>query len=658
MLVLELLGTLSLRGDTDPVPPSVQQKRRLGLLALLALGGRQGLSRDRIESYLWAESSAERARHALDQAVYAIRHALGSDFILSTGRELRLNPELVRADVWEFAEAIRAGQWAAAVGHYKGPLLDGSHFADSRELESWIDTKRAQLQLEFQTAVEFLANLSEKAGDHSQGVTWWRRLANSDPFAAGPAKKLMLALAAAGDRVGAVKHARHYQELVRQELEMEPDSEIEGLACALSQPAITETGGTGAQRGPPATAPSPPAATPTALRRNGDLAPRTPLRIKHSRMAAVASFSVLAVLFVGAVVVEKGQRRDPRPSLAAKTTRRGSEIALPAARDAYLRGLNAWNDRSKEGLDTAVVNFRRATELDPEYAEAHAGLANAYALLGYFGYRPSAAMFPKAKAAALRSLQRDSTLASAHAALAYVLTWERDFARAESEFRKAIAFDPAYATGHQWYALLLMILGRVPESVAEIARAAQLDPLSLQIQNNYGMFLNISGEHLAALRQFQKVVGEEPDSVWVSRNPWLLANMARVYGDNGQYASAVRAIDRALKVVPGHPRALYASALIYNQMGRRDLARQAFAHADTSNENYAPYRGMLYAAEGRADSAFHWFDRVERWGLQSMLNLRADPHLHPVRGDPRYRDLLRRLGILTRESVPQPQPAR
>ena len=188
MLVLELLGTLSLRGDTDPVPVAAQQKRPLGLLAILGLGGRQGLSRDRIEAYLWPESSGALARHSLDQAVYAIRHALGSDFILSTGRELRLNPEFVHADVWEFEEAIRAGQWTAAVGHYKGPLLDGFHFADSRELESWIDTERARLRLEYQTAVEFLANLSAEAGDHSQSVTWWRRLANSDPLSAGATK--------------------------------------------------------------------------------------------------------------------------------------------------------------------------------------------------------------------------------------------------------------------------------------------------------------------------------------------------------------------------------------------------------------------------------------------------------------------------------------
>src|ERR1700674_3149978 len=182
MLVLELLGTLSLRNETPPVPVSAQQKRSLGLLALLARGGRQGCPRDRIEPYLWPESSAPLARHSLDQTVYAIRHALGSDFILSTGRELRLNPDVVRVDTWEFAESIRAGEWAAAVGHFKATLLDGFHFGDSRELESWIDTNRTRLLREYQTALEFLADRSAEAGDHSQSITWWRRLANSDPL--------------------------------------------------------------------------------------------------------------------------------------------------------------------------------------------------------------------------------------------------------------------------------------------------------------------------------------------------------------------------------------------------------------------------------------------------------------------------------------------
>jgi DNA-binding SARP family transcriptional activator len=241
MLVLELLGTLCLRNETPPVPVSAQQKRSLGLLAILALAGRQGFPRDRIETYLWPESSAPLARHSLDQTVYAIRHALGSDFILATGRELRLNPDLVQVDAWEFEEAIRARQWAAAVERYKGALLDGFHFTASREAESWIDAERARLLREYQRAVESLANAAAEAGDHAQSVTWWRRLANSDPLSASATKHLMMALAAAGDRAGAVKQARLYQELVRQELEIEPDAQIESLAATLSNHAIAET---------------------------------------------------------------------------------------------------------------------------------------------------------------------------------------------------------------------------------------------------------------------------------------------------------------------------------------------------------------------------------------------------------------------------------
>lgn len=501
MFVLDLLGTLSLRSETRPVPVSAQQKRPLGLLAILGLAGRQGLSRDRIEAYLWPESSGPLARHSLDQTVYAIRNALGSEVILSTGRELRLNPDLVQLDVWQFEDAIRVNQWAAAVSHYKGPLLDGFHFGDSRELESWIDTERARLRLQYQTAIEFLANQSAEAGEHSQSVTWWRRLANSDPLSADAAKKLMRALAAAGDRIGAVKHARLYQELVRQDLEIEPDSEIESLASTFSHPGIAETL-SAARRGPPPVVPSSPSDTPklapseSGLREASlrELSPRKPLRMKRSRIAAVLSFSVLIVLLIAAVAAENRQRRDHRPGLAENNiARRNSRTRLPAARDSYLRGLNAWSDGSKEGLDSAVVYFRRATELDHEYAEAYAGLADAYVMLGYFGYRPSDAMFPKAKEAALRSMELDSTLASAHPALAYELTWERDFARADSEFRKAVAFDPTYATAraaavdptyakaHQWYSILLLILGQKPEVVAASRRPSNQNPFVLNV---------------------------------------------------------------------------------------------------------------------------------------------------------------------------------
>ena len=661
MLALEILGTLSLRDDTRAVPLAAQQKRRLGLVGILALGRRQGLARERIEAYLWPESSAALARHSLDQTIYAIRNALGADLILCTGRELRLNPELLDADVWEFEDAILAGDWARAVEHYKGPLLEGIHLAINSELESWIDANRTRLRREYENAIELLADLSAAAGDHSQSVRWWSRLATSDPLSPRIAKQLMAALATAGDRAGAVKHARLYQALVRQELEMEPDSEIEDLASAFRHPAIEAVVETVSPLSERIATPSAAvdASKPIARENAGRetelrVSPRRPLRAIRSRTAALLTFSALTALLIGAVLVDRGKTRRVQSSSSIKPTSRRPRVPVPAARSSFLRGLKAWNEGSQQGVDTAVVYFRRATELDPDYAEAYAGLSTAYSGLGFYGYRPGDAMFPKAKTAALRSIQLDSTLASTHGALAFELIWERDFWGAESEARKAVALEPTDALAHQGYAILLMVLGRRSEALTESRKAAALDPFSLIIQGTYGTFLNSSGEHLAALRHFQRAVGEEPDTGWLRRNPWPLDNMARVYADNGRYPEAIQTIDRALQIIPRHPRVLYSAALIYDMAGRRDMARQTFARADTSNEYYPAYRGMLYAAEGNLDSAFVWFGRVERWGILPLVALQSDPHLIPLRSDPRFNELLRRIGIAPREpSRPQ-----
>jgi Tfp pilus assembly protein PilF len=190
-----------------------------------------------------------------------------------------------------------------------------------------------------------------------------------------------------------------------------------------------------------------------------------------------------------------------------------------------------------------------------------------------------------------------------------------------------------------------MILGRPREAVEQEQKAADLEPLSLQIQNNYATFLNIAGNRTEALRQFRKTVDEEPDAAWVNRNPWLLQNMSRVYADDGDYVTASRLIDQAVAIVPGSPRLLHTRAVIYDEMGRPDLARLAFKSADTSNEQYAAYRGMVYADQGSADSAFLWFARESKWGIQPMLSLQSDRRLVRFRSDKRYAALLARLGI-------------
>ena len=484
MFLLELLGTLSLRDDARPVPVSAQQKRPLGLLGILALGGKRGLSRDRIETYLWPESASAPARHSLDQTVYAIRNALGSDCILATGRELRLNPDLIAVDAWTFEEAIRAGDEQKAVSFYHGPLLDGVHIADSRELESWIDAERSRLRLAYHTALELLASRASEAGDHAQSVTWWQKLVSSDPLSADATKKLMRAFALAGDRVGAVKQARLYQQLVRLELEMEPESEVESLAATISRDASGAIAIAATRPAPPAVPTSPLSAPAVTAGK--------PARMKRSRIVAVLSSSILIVLLVAAVTVKTRQRLDHRAVVGAAITPGKPRLVVASARDSYVRGLNAWSDGSREGLDSAVEYLTRAIELDPAYAEAYAGLADAYVMLGYFGYRPGDTMYPKAKQAALRSMQIDSTLASPHPALAYELAWERDFVGANSEFRKAVALDPTYASvktiaadpmsalEHQWYSILLMILGDKPQ-ITEDLRASHRNAFSVSV---------------------------------------------------------------------------------------------------------------------------------------------------------------------------------
>jgi DNA-binding SARP family transcriptional activator/Tfp pilus assembly protein PilF len=645
MFVLELLGRLALRRDDGLVPAEACQRRRLGLLAVLALGGRAGMSRQRVEAFFWPESTAARSRHALDQTIYAIRRALGGDVIAATGLELGVNPQLVVVDVWEFDDAVLERDWATAIGAYKGALLDGFHLGGSQELDEWIAAERARRVQQYLHAIESLADRSEEAGDLLRHVALRRNRAQADPLSAGATKKLIAVLAAAGDRAGAVKHGREYQELVRRELDIEPDVEIEQLLIELSQQSVPDR--TDPENGSlvpggftVGTSTRPPAAVAVSLPETAGTRRSPNDRWQWRPVAWVAT---LAALAVGALTLTSYVREGANSPVAGHR-----EAPLPAARAAYLHGIAAWEDRTKAGNDTAVVYFRKATAIDPGYAEAYAELAEAYVRIGYFGYRPADAMFPKAKGAALRSLQLDSTVASAHTALASELMWEHDFREAESQYSKAITLDSTNATAHQWYGVLLMILGRTREAVEQEQRASALEPLSLQIQNNYATFLNIAGNRAEARRHFHKTIAEEPDAAWVNRNPWLLQNMSRVYADDGDYITASRFIDQALAIVPRSPRLLHTRAVIYDEMGRPDLARLAFASADTSNEQYAAYRGMVSADQGSADSAFFWFAREGKWGIQPMLSLQSDRRLVRFRSDKRYADLLTRLGIRAR----------
>lgn len=317
----------------------------------------------------------------------------------------------------------------------------------------------------------------------------------------------------------------------------------------------------------------------------------------------------------------------------------------PAAYELYLVGREA-QSRSRDGLERAVVLYRQAIERDPAFAAAHAGLADAYVLLGHFGFLPAHAAFPRGRAAARRAIALDSLNAEAHAALGLALAWERDWLGAETALREALVLRPGYATGHQWYALLLAALGRSDEAVAHAAHASELDPLSLQASNTYGLMLYYAGDSAAALRQFRRLVVMEPDTGWVGESPWLLANATRVYVANGLYEEASATLARAVAANPQHPRPLWERAYLQVRMGRRADAFSAIDQAARTDRQYGYYRACVHAALGQPDSAFAWFDRVEEWIPAAMSDLRMDPRLAPLRTDPRYARLLARLGLI------------
>ena len=311
------------------------------------------------------------------------------------------------------------------------------------------------------------------------------------------------------------------------------------------------------------------------------------------------------------------------------------------AYEAYLKGRYHWNRRTEEGIRQAIVHFQEAIREDPSYALAYSGLADSYSLLGFYYESPRTAL-PRARDAAERALELDDSLGEAHASLAWVkLFHDWDFAEAEREFLRAIELNPTYATAYQWYANYLAVTGRYDEGIEQIRLAAELDPLSRIINSNLGGQLGYAGHHEDGAEQIRKTLELDPS--------WALGHMrlGQNYELRGLFSEAIPHYEKMVEL-DDTPHGLGHLGHAYAKSGRVDEAHAVLERLEElSNSRYvAPIeRAYVYAGLGDLDKCFEWLEKAYDERSGNLLFARVWPIGKDIEQDPRFSDLMRRIGL-------------
>jgi DNA-binding SARP family transcriptional activator/TolB-like protein/Tfp pilus assembly protein PilF len=307
----------------------------------------------------------------------------------------------------------------------------------------------------------------------------------------------------------------------------------------------------------------------------------------------------------------------------------------------YLKGRFAWHRRTQQSLADAVEHLEEAVTVAPSYARAHAGLADAYAVQGFYDYRPPDDAFPRARAAALRALELDPSLAQAHATLGYVsLYYDWHWDEAERAFARAIELDPGYSTAYQWQANYYTAMGRFAEAEQAMRRAMELDPLSLIANGALGWVHYHAGDFTGAIEQCERTL--ELDGSF--QLAWLWSGLA---GERlGNHEDAIRRIERALSLSPRSAVTQAALAHAYAVVGRRDEARALLATILAAPRRYVPSFEIakVHLALGDSDTALQWLETAYQQRSHSMAFLKVDPQLAGLQADVQFRALLRKVG--------------
>jgi TolB-like protein/DNA-binding winged helix-turn-helix (wHTH) protein/Flp pilus assembly protein TadD len=314
------------------------------------------------------------------------------------------------------------------------------------------------------------------------------------------------------------------------------------------------------------------------------------------------------------------------------------------AHEAYLRGIYFWNKRTEPDMQKSIEYFNLAIQKDSTYALAYAALGNAYNMLAIYGHAAPREVYPKTYYLAQRALILDASLAEAHAVLGfYKKVYEQDLVGSDGEFRRAIELNPGYALGHVWRGEVLSGMGRHSEALAELDRALELDPTSLQVSDQRGLVLYLARRYDAAIEQIRKTLELEPR--FAHAHCWL----GKAYLQKGLVQEGLAELQTAASFPGGDSPALvpwlgYAYAL----SGKRaDAFRMIQTMKAREQKSFTfPYGvALIYCGLGEKERALAWLEKAYDERDPRLVAVKVEPALDPLRSDPHFQDLVRRIGL-------------
>lgn len=314
----------------------------------------------------------------------------------------------------------------------------------------------------------------------------------------------------------------------------------------------------------------------------------------------------------------------------------------PAAHEAYLRGRFFWAKRTVDDLKKAVAYFEQATQKDPAYAAAYSGIADSYVSLYDYGHLSAADVSAQIRVAARRALELDPKSPEAHASLGHLALHDWDWAQAEKEFQEAIAIDPSYVTAYHWYALCLTAVGRTDEAVAAMRQALRLDPFSLRINADFGMALLAAGKHDEAIEQERKTLELRPGfgtALWIEG---MALQQKRMLPE------AIEKYQQALAATPGNANVLAALGNALGEAGRTAEARRTLGelHAAARKGQVSSFFfALVHVGLGETREALDWLEKAYEERSGSIRYLKVEPRLNRLRAEPRFRELMGRVGL-------------